>query len=232
MTTQSEALAAIPAKHAQPAPEAIAYLPKGGVNLAYMGHAEVTLALLEIDPLWTWEPLHIVDGVPVIIKEQNRFAMWAKLTVHGKTIIGVGTCETRKGDPEKELIGDFLRNAAMRFGIGTKLWSKATDADPAGRDDVTSRPPRQTAARTPETAAAPNAPKAKPDEPGTITETQMKRIQATFTDMGMERPERIAFTVKAIGHDIDSTSKLSKSEAGQVIDAQTEWRREQAKAAA
>ena len=53
--------------------------------------------------------------------------MWGRITVHGKSIIGVGTCEARKGEPEKELVGDMIRNAAMRFGIGTKLWSKAFD---------------------------------------------------------------------------------------------------------
>ena len=46
-------------------------------------------------------------------------------------MMAVGTCEARKADPEKELIGDLLRNAGLRFGIGTKLWSKAADAEPA-----------------------------------------------------------------------------------------------------
>ena len=130
-------LGAIPAKHAQPDPSTLATLPKGGAQLTYMGHAEVTLALIDVDPLWTWEPLAYdpIAGAPVITHEGNRLVMWARLTVCGKSIIGVGTCEARKGDPEKELIGDFLRNAAMRFGIGTKLWSKAASADPAGRDD-------------------------------------------------------------------------------------------------
>lgn len=128
----AELLAAIPGRHAQPDPNQLATLPKGGTNLTYMGHAEVTLALIDVDPLWTWEPLAFdpETGGPVIATQGNRLVMWGRLTVHGKPIIGVGTCEARKGDPEKELIGDFLRNAAMRFGIGTKLWSKATDADP------------------------------------------------------------------------------------------------------
>jgi len=148
------ALAAIPANYGQPDPSTLAKLPKpmkkdaekgrcdvcGGyhglpaIHLDYMGHAEITLALIEIDPFWNWEPLAIDSdaGGPVIQVQGNRLVMWAKLTVLGKSIIGVGTCEAGKGDPEKELIGDFLRNAAMRFGVATKLWSKATDADPAG----------------------------------------------------------------------------------------------------
>jgi hypothetical protein len=127
------ALKAIPGKYAQPDPSIVAHIPKGGVQLAYVGHAEITLALIEIDPLWSWEPIAFDEsGRPLITLEGNRLVMWARLTVCGKSMIGVGTCEARKGDPEKELVGDFLRNAAMRFGIGTKLWSKATDADPAG----------------------------------------------------------------------------------------------------
>lgn len=40
-----------------------------------------------------------------------------------------GTCEDRKFEPEKELIGDLLRNGAMRFGIGLALWAKEEWAD-------------------------------------------------------------------------------------------------------
>ena len=138
----ADVLRAIPDKHAQPDPSTLATLPKGGVNLSYMGHAEVTLALIDVDPCWTWEPLAYdpTTGGPMITTEGNRLVMWARLTVCGKPVIGVGTCESRKGDPEKELIGDFLRNAAMRFGIGTKLWSKATSGDPVGRDDLRVEP--------------------------------------------------------------------------------------------
>jgi hypothetical protein len=208
MTT--EQLAAIPGRYAQPAADTLAYLPKGGTNIPYMGHAEITLALIEVDPMWTWEPLAIIDGVPVIIKEQNRLAMWAKLTVLGKTIIGVGTCETRKGEPEKELIGDFLRNAAMRLGIGTKLWSKATSADPAGRADETGRQ-RSTAPRE-----APSAPKSADG----VTDAQMKRLHATFNDRGIaDRDHRLTYVAGIIGRSLESSKELSKVEAAKVIDA-------------
>ena len=127
--TPSDLLAAVPSRHAQPDPKTLATVPKGGVNLVYMGHAEVTLALIDIDPMWTWEPLAYdpTTGGPLISTQGNRLVMWGRVTVHGKSIIGCGTCEARKGEPEKELVGDMIRNAAMRFGIGTKLWSKAVD---------------------------------------------------------------------------------------------------------
>ncbi len=147
-------LATLPARYAQPDPTTLAVLPKptkrdaekgkcevcGGwhglpaVHLSYMGHAEVTLALIEADPLWTWRPVAFdhETGGPSIDVQGNRLVLWGYLTVCGVERMCVGTCEAKKDDPEKELIGDLLRNGAMRFGIGTKLWSKATDADPAG----------------------------------------------------------------------------------------------------
>lgn len=213
-------LRAIPAKYAQPAADTLAYLPKGGTNIPYMGHAEITLALIEVDPLWTWEPLAIIDGVPVIIKEQNRLAMWAKLTVLGKTIIGVGTCETRKGEPEKELIGDFLRNAAMRLGIGTKLWSKAVSADPAGREDQAAT--RQRSQATGRVASAPEGELLPPDEPprGTITDEQIKKMGAAFTSRGIrDRSDRLKHIARIVNRQVGSSKELSKPEAMRVIDA-------------
>lgn len=154
MTTDPITLADIPAKYAQPDPSTVSKLPKptkkdnpkgkcdvcGGwhglpaVHLDYQGHAEITLSLLAIDPLWSWEPSGInpETGGPMIQLEGDRLVMWGYLTVLGARRLGVGTCEISKPEPEKELIGDLLRNCAMRFGIATKLWSKADSADPAG----------------------------------------------------------------------------------------------------
>ena len=130
--TPEERLRAIPASHAQPDPSTLASLPKGGVNLLYMGHAEVTLALIEVDPLWTWEPvaMDLETGGPRIIQDGNLLTLWGYLTVLGVRRLCVGTCEARKAESSKELLGDALRNGAMRFGIGTKLWSKAVDVEP------------------------------------------------------------------------------------------------------
>jgi hypothetical protein len=95
-----------------------------------MGHADVTLALLEVDPAWTLEPVLDARGLPLVEDQGRRLTMWAHLTVNGVRRMCVGTCEPGKGDPEKELLGDAIRNGAMRFGIGTRLWSKADGADP------------------------------------------------------------------------------------------------------
>lgn len=158
-----KALAAIPGRWAQPEPATLATLPKGGAQLSYMGHAEVTLALIEDDPAWNWRPmsLDVDSGGPAIEVHPKRLVMWGYLTVHGVDRLCVGTCEPGKGDPEKELVGDLLRNGAMRFGIGTKLWSKATDADPAGTGQAGFRRNRKAEPATPEPAyEQPTAPSA------------------------------------------------------------------------
>lgn len=101
----------------------ISYLPKGGVKLAYVGHAALTDRLLDADPAWTWEPLAMGDGGLPVMDEMG--GMWIKLTVCGVTRLGYGHAGTKTGgDAIKEVIGDALRNAAMRFGAALELWHK------------------------------------------------------------------------------------------------------------
>lgn len=117
------------------------------VHLDYVGHAEITARLLELDPLWDWEPVAWdPEGKPVITKRETIASMWIRLTIQGVTRLGVGTCSTSKEDVEKELIGDALRNAAMRFGIGLDLWSKSENLDGSfDREPVLDKAPATTA---------------------------------------------------------------------------------------
>ena len=109
-----------------PDPSIVGKLPRGGITLDFVGHAEITKILLEIDPNWSWEPVAwTADGRPAINVVNGNAVMWGRLTVLGQTRLGVGTAKHDKQDLDKELIGDFLRNAAMRFGICLSLWSKS-----------------------------------------------------------------------------------------------------------
>lgn len=101
----------------------ISYLPKGGVKLAYVGHAALTDRLLSVDPLWTWEPVaHDERGLPLL---DETGGLWIKLTICGVTRLGYGDAGAKKGgDAMKERIGDALRNAGMRFGAALDLWHK------------------------------------------------------------------------------------------------------------
>lgn len=114
----------------------ISYLPKGGVKLAYVGHAALTDRLLDVDPNWQWEPLAMSsDGLPVM---DNMGGMWIRLTVCGVTRLGYGHAGIKTGgDAIKEVIGDALRNAAMRFGAALDLWHKGDlHADPEPAPDT------------------------------------------------------------------------------------------------
>jgi hypothetical protein len=122
----------------------ISKLPKGGVMLDYVGHAAATHRLLDADPHWNWEPLAMTpDGMPA---RDADGGMWIKLTVCGVTRLGYGSAPNKKGgDAIKELIGDAIRNAAMRFGLALDLWHKgdlhaaatATDDEKPSERDAT-----------------------------------------------------------------------------------------------
>lgn len=121
---KAEELRNILKDYAKPDPSIVQQLPKGGTKLDFVGHADITRILIEIDPYWSWEPCGWVQGRPAIHVENGTATMWGWLTVHGKELLGVGSVRADKGDYEKELIGDFLRNASMRFGISLNLWTK------------------------------------------------------------------------------------------------------------
>lgn len=96
---------------------------KNAVHLDYVGHAALTDRLLDADLTWTWEPLAMGDGGLPVMDEMG--GMWIKLTVCGVTRLGYGHAGTKTGgDAIKEVIGDALRNAAMRFGAALELWHK------------------------------------------------------------------------------------------------------------
>lgn len=96
-------------------------------HLDYVGHAASTHILLDADPLWNWEPMaYTTDGLPMF---DGNGGLWIKLTVCGVTRPGYGNADKKSsmdaGSREKEVIGDALRNAALRFGLALELWSKA-----------------------------------------------------------------------------------------------------------
>ena len=122
------------------------------IHLSYVGHAQITDRLNEVDPTWNWEPCGVdQNGQPIIVNG----GMWIKLTVLGVTRYGYGDAQGKTGhDATKEIIGDAIRNAAMRFGVGSYLWSKSerakqtlvgADEQPESGADVPQNPaPSQT----------------------------------------------------------------------------------------
>lgn len=118
------------------------------IHLDYVGHAGVTMRLNSVDPSWGWEAMYrdapaelmksaIETGNGDIVRQLIRNSpmrftdggLWINLTVLGVTRPGFGDSAGKSGpNAIKELIGDAIRNAAMRFGVGTYLWSKSEAA--------------------------------------------------------------------------------------------------------
>jgi hypothetical protein len=117
---------------------------KDVIHLPYVGHAALTDRLLDCDPAWTWEPLSLdSNGLPMI----KEGGLWIKLTVCGVTRLGYGDADGKTGgNAIKEMIGDALRNAAMRFGAALDLWHKGElhiDEEPTGKEHLQVEPEPQ-----------------------------------------------------------------------------------------
>ena len=98
-------------------------MPRNGhIDLKFVGHAEATNRLLNVDPFWDWEPLTVDErGLPQF---DGYRGLWIRLTVCGMTRLGYGHAGDKTGgDALKEVIGDAIRNAGMRFGMALDLWT-------------------------------------------------------------------------------------------------------------
>lgn len=135
------------------------------IDLAYVGHAALTHRLLTVDPTWTWKPMgRTPQGTPAM----SDGGMWIELTVCGVTRPGFGDPGSggrpgkTQGEFTKEVIGDALRNAGMRFGMALDLWHKGAPLDVDDAADATppeSRPdPSRQRAQAAQQAAQPPAP--------------------------------------------------------------------------
>jgi hypothetical protein len=153
--------------YAVPDPAIVGKLPKGGMSLDFVGHADITRILIEIDPNWQWVPIAWDNGR-----------------------LGVGSVRADKQELDKELVGDFLRNAAMRFGICLSLWTKQEWDDLGGTKTPAPGPkPRQTggAAKTP--AKTPQKP--QDEAGGMLTDAQLGQFQKACAGKGIA-PEIVA----------------------------------------
>ncbi|MEE1812681.1 hypothetical protein [Streptomyces sp. BE133] len=100
-------------------------MPRNGhIDLRFVGHAEATNRLLNVDPFWDWEPLTVDErGLPQV---DGYRGLWIRLTVCGMSRLGYGHAGDKTGgDAVKEVIGDAIRNAGMRFGMALDLWTSS-----------------------------------------------------------------------------------------------------------
>jgi hypothetical protein len=132
-------------KYGVPDPKLVGKLPRGGQSLDFVGHADVTKMLIEIDPEWTWEPVAFdVNGLPAYRVENGMAHMAGWMTILGVRRLGIGSVMHNKPDLLKELCSDFLRNASMRYGICLSLWTKQEWDDVAHTPSIPVARPVQT----------------------------------------------------------------------------------------
>ena len=176
-------------KYAVPDPKIVGKLPKGGQQLSFVGHADITKMLIEVDSSWTWEPVAFdTDGLPAYRVENGMAHMAGWLTIHGVRRLGIGSVTHNKPDLLKELASDFLRNAAMRFGICLALWTKQEWEDLGGT------PSSVTPART--TAPKPTAEPVDNDAP--LTQEQIEAFNAAcgkaeLSPIGIYKTAKVKF---------------------------------------
>lgn len=104
------------------------------VHLSYVGHAGITMRLNSIlgPGGWEFHPFALgADDLPLIGRQ-----FYARLTIMGVTHWDLA--DNFSGP--QEAYGDALRRCAMRFGIGTYLWSKSDHALNVARANTPDEP--------------------------------------------------------------------------------------------
>ena len=213
-------LADILTKYAVPDPKIVGKLPKGGTQLDFVGHADITRILLEIDPTWRWVPIAWDNGRPAIHVENGIATMWGELTVLGQARLGVGSVRADKQELDKELVGDFLRNAAMRFGICLSLWTKQEWEDLGGKSSSVT-PARNTGQR-----AVTSAPAEPVDTDAPLTQEQIEAFngacsKAELSPVGVYKKANVKFG-SAKQSDLAALRKAFKEATAKPAPAETE----------
>ncbi len=163
----------------KPLPEGCGqWITERHMHVEFVGHANVTDRLLEVDPAWTWEPMAFgPDGLPAL---DANGGLWIRLTVAGVTRIGYGGADGKRGeDAVKEAIGDAIKIAAMRFGVGLDLWRKE---EASGKPSTSPEP-------------APSEP-----NPAMLVAQARARVAAACTENGWDRHLVAALWEKQAGH--------------------------------
>jgi len=169
--------------YAVPDPKIVGKLPKGGTSLDYVGHADITRILIEIDPHWRLVPIAWENGRPLVNIVNDMATVWFEMTLLGQARLAIGSAKANSLDLDKILYGDALRNGAMRFGIGLSLWTKQEWED---LDHHTPAPAPRPAAKP----AAKPAGKASPTKE--LTEEQIAQFKAACDNVGLNIVDVIA----------------------------------------
>lgn len=203
-------------KYGVPDPRIVGKLPKGGQQLDFVGHADVTKMLLEVDESWTWEPVAFdADGLPAYRVENGLAHMAGWLTIHGVRRLGIGSVAHNKPDLLKELCSDFIRNAAMRFGFCLSLWTKQEwdDIDkPAPAPKPAMKPTAPKTGKITEANKPVDADKSKHDPYKLLSPSQVNQFRSACEARGID-PDKVAFDAGLGAEDTWTEADLVKLRA-------------------
>lgn len=127
------------------------------VHLDYVGHAGITMRLNDVlgPGGWDFQPLATTpEGLPILTSA--IFYGQLTITIPGAEPVTKWDMAANFSGPQ-EAYGDALRRCAMRFGIGTYLWSKSDHAYNMAKDQ---EPPAE-----PEPASPPIGQGRPPERP-------------------------------------------------------------------
>ena len=179
-TNNTKELLEVLNKYAVPDPKIVGKLPKGGTQLDFVGHADITRILIEIDPHWRLVPIAWDNGRPAMNIVNYMATMWFELTLLGTSRLAIGTAKANAFDLDKQLYGDALRNGAMRFGISLNLWTKNE------WEDLDHNPAPVKARPTATASATEQAPKqSKPKTMTPVSEAQINQFNAACEAKGI-----------------------------------------------
>lgn len=177
------------------------------VHLDFVGHAAVTDRLNSVvgPDGWSLEPMAFDEfGNPVTNRNGE---LWCWLTIMGikKMCVGDGSISS------KELIGDALRNGAMRFGVALDLWTKDELESHVDDPELKSEKPSKNQSAT--ASPAPSAPTSK----------QMFKIRQQMVELKFDEKTRDSLlaqlsTTKQASHMIEDLQKRidkRKEESGE-----------------
>lgn len=179
-------------------PEQIGKLPATARRpaLDFVGHAAVTDRLNRIAPDWTYTVL-------------ERFLFENKIWIHGSmTLGGVTREEFGDGDDPKEALGNFLRRAAMRFGVAIDLWSREELGDSA---PLAPTAPQRGGADKPEQQAKDLGKDPEPTAPAT-------NLWDEARDLGLTPPKAVVMARKAGWDGVRSSTDLSDDQLRELIE--------------
>lgn len=167
-------------KYAVPDPKIVGKLPKGGTQLDFVGHADITRILIEIDPHWRLVPIAWDNGRPAMNVVNDMATMWFELTLLGTSRLAIGTAKANAFDLDKQLYGDALRNGAMRFGISLNLWTK-NEWEDLDHNPAPAKPASRPAQPAPTAGAKP-----KPKTLTALSEEQVNQFNAACETKGVD----------------------------------------------